>query len=200
MNAGPVLGKLIRGNVVSLHVLRVRVTAGAGLRHVQGVYCGPSIAGGAKVVHAVTVDAYCYLGITLREEFSVHAGLVLAQLIGAQRWVVLAHERPIRMATPAELRDILSFDLPAKSGSFAHGIHICLCGITTVATRACETLLRVNVAGELLFGHLQRGIESPVAIQAGVLRLSRSRAAAEGHPQQQAQPRQKFVISPRIHR
>jgi hypothetical protein len=122
-------------------------------------------------MHAVAVNAHGNLGITLGEKISVNTRLVLAQLIGAQRRIILAHEGPIRVTPAAQLRDMLAFDLPAESSSLAHGIHVCFCGITAMTARTGQALLEVNVAGELLLGHLERGVESRVALQTGVLRL-----------------------------
>ena len=171
VHARAVLGKLICGNLVSFHVFRIRVTAGTSLSHVQRVYLGSRVAGWAKIVLAMTVDAYGDLGITFRKEISVNTGLVLAQLICAQRRIVLAHEGPIGVTAPAELGDVSALDLSAKSGTLTHGIHACLCGISSMATRTSQTFLIVNVAGKLLLGYLERGIESTVAIQTGVRRL-----------------------------
>ena len=80
---------------------------------------------------------------------------------------------------PAEFRDIFSFDLPAKSRRFAHGIRIRFGGIAAMATRTSKALLVVNVAGELLFGDLEWRIKRGVAIQAGVLRLRPCRPGAQ---------------------
>ena len=52
-------------------------------------------------MHSMTVDAHRYFRVTLGQQLPMHAGLVLAQLIGPQPGVVLAHEGPIRVAAAA---------------------------------------------------------------------------------------------------
>jgi hypothetical protein len=148
----------------------------------------------------MAVNAHGNLGITLGKEISVNTGLVLAQLIGPQRGIVLAHEATIRVAAAAKLGDIFAPDTSAESGSLAHGIHVCFCGITTVATRAGQALLRVDVIRELLFCDLKRRIQCSVAIQAGVLRLRACHTYTGSDYQEQEQRPWKCVISTNIHR
>jgi hypothetical protein len=122
-------------------------------------------------MYAMAINTNRDFRVALCEKLSVNASLVLAQLIGPQGRVVLAHESRIGVAAAAEFRDLTPHNLAAKSGSLAHGIHICSGGITAMAARARQPFLRVDVAGELLLGYLKRGIERAVAIEAGVLRL-----------------------------
>jgi hypothetical protein len=87
-------------------------------------------------MNAMAIDAHGHLAVTSGEEFAVHAGLVLRQLVGAQGRVVLPHESRIGVTTTAKLWDIFAFDLPAKSYGFAHGLHVRFAGIAAVTTRA----------------------------------------------------------------
>ena len=72
------LRKLARRNLVTAHVNRVRVTASARVRHVDRVHCRTWVAGRSQIVDAVAVRADGDLGVTSREAFAVHAGVVLA--------------------------------------------------------------------------------------------------------------------------
>jgi len=148
----------------------------------------------------MAVNAYGNLRITLGKEISVNTGLVLAQLIGPQRRIVLAHEATIRMTAAAKLGDIFALDPSAESGSLVHSIHVCFCGIPAVATRAGQAFLRVDVIGELLFCDLKRRIQSSMAIQAGVLRLRVCHTYTGSNYQEREQRPWKSVISPNIHR
>ncbi len=90
VDAGVVLGKLIRGNPVLLHVSHIRVAARAGLRDVDGIHSGSGIAGRPDVVNAVTIGADRNLGVARGQALAVYAGVVLVQLIGAQAGIVTA--------------------------------------------------------------------------------------------------------------
>ena len=114
-------------------------------------------------MNAVAIDAHGYLGVAFGEKLSVDARLVLVQLVRAQRWIVLTHESRVGMATAAKLGNIFAFNLPTKSCCFAHGIHVRLARIAAVATRASQSLLRMDVVRELLLGNLQRRIKRAVA-------------------------------------
>jgi hypothetical protein len=102
--------------------------------------------------------------VAFGEKLSVDAGLVLAQLIGSQGRVVLAHESRIGVAATAELRDLTPQDFAVKACRLAHGVHIGFRGIPAVTARARQALLGMNVAGELFSGDLQRGIQRTVAV------------------------------------
>lgn len=130
-------------------------------------------------MNAMAIGAHGHLGIALGEKLAVHAGLVLRQLVGAQGWVVLAHKRRIGVTAPAKLRHVLAPDLPAEFRGLAHGLHVRLGGITAVAARAREALLRVDVPRKLLFADLKGRVEGSMTIKAGVLRLRTSSAAAQ---------------------
>lgn len=151
-------------------------------------------------MYAMAINANRDFRVTLCEKLSVHAGLVLAQLIGPQGGVVLAHEGRVGVATPAESWNLTPLDLPSEASRLAHGIEVGFCGITAVATRAGQPFLRVDVTGELLVGHLERGIEHSMAVETSVLRLRKSRAAASRRHKQQEERAAVSVISPGIHR
>jgi hypothetical protein len=101
----------------------------------------------------MAIDAYCHFGVTLRQPLTVDAGFILCQLVGAQRRVVLTHESSIGMALSTEFWNLIPLDLSPESCRFAHSVHVRLRGITTVATRAPQPFLRMNVLGKLLRGH-----------------------------------------------
>ena len=84
MNAGAIFCELIRGNGISLHVRGVRVAPGTGLRDVERMNSRAGVAGGAQSMNTMAIDAHCHLGVALGKKFAVHAGLVLAELVGAQ--------------------------------------------------------------------------------------------------------------------
>src|SRR6516162_2744701 len=75
------------------------MTTRTGLRNVQRIHFRARVTGRTKVMHTVAVDAHRDLVVTLRQARTMHTGLVLGQLVRAQRWVVLAHKGGIGMAT-----------------------------------------------------------------------------------------------------
>ena len=101
---GVVVGELIGGDAVGLHVSGIGVAARAGLGHVDGVDGGTRIAGRTDVMDAVAVDADGDLVVTSREALAVDAGVVLVQLVGAQARIVGAHQGRIGVAGTAQLR------------------------------------------------------------------------------------------------
>src|SRR5690349_12680124 len=149
VNAGLILGKLIGGNPIRFHVVRIGVAARAGLGDVQRIHGGLNIADGAEVVDAVAIDADGDFGVALRQKLAVHAGDVLAELIGAQRWVVFAHERGVGMAASAERGNLAARDLSAEARGLAHGVHVGFRGIAAVATGAGQAFLSVNIVRKL---------------------------------------------------
>src|SRR5205823_11568838 len=85
VNALAISGELVGRDLVRLHVGLVGMTAGAGLGDVRGVDTGTGVAGRTQVVHTMAIDADGNLGVALSQEFAMNAGLILAELIGAQR-------------------------------------------------------------------------------------------------------------------
>ena len=92
-------------------------------------------------MHAVAVDADGHFSVALGKKFAVHAGFVLAELIGTQGRIVLAHEGRIGVAAPAEIWNLLPLDLAAKACGFAHSIRAGYGGIPTVTTGAGQSFL-----------------------------------------------------------
>ena len=90
VHALAVICKLVRGNAVGLHVRGVRVAARARLRDVEGMDVGTRVSRWAQIVHSMAIDANGHFRIAFRKQFAVYAGLVLAELICAQAWIVLA--------------------------------------------------------------------------------------------------------------
>jgi len=78
------------------------------------------IAGRLNVVHSVTIHAHRRFRVALRKQLAMHAGLILAELVGAQRRVVVAHVRRVGVAFGAQRRNFLALDVAAKSGGRAH--------------------------------------------------------------------------------
>ena len=130
-------------------------------------------------MHAMAVDAYCYVGIALGEKLSVHAGFVLAQLIGSQGGVVLAHESTVGVATAAEFRNLGALDFATEAGFLAHSIEVRFRGISTVTTCAGQAFLRMDVLSKLFRGYLERWIEGAMAVKAGASRLRVSPTTAD---------------------
>ena len=91
VNTLAVFRELISRNLVCAHVGGVSVTMGARIRDVDGIDGRTRIAGHSQIVDAVAVGADCNFRVTTGEPLPVYAGLVLAQLIGAQAGVVLPH-------------------------------------------------------------------------------------------------------------
>ena len=110
----------------------------------------------------------------------MHAGAVLVQLVGAQAGVELPNIGRIRMASSAQLRDLLAIDLAFPPRLSAHGFVGIVAGwVASVATGASQTLLCVYVLAELLLAHAQGIRQGGVAIQAGVRGLSITQARCE---------------------
>ena len=98
MHACRVVGKLIGGDAVLLHICGIRVTAGTGLGNINGIDSRAWIVGRANVVHTVAVDANGNLAIAGRESFAVDACVVLIELIGPQARIIGTHQCGIRVA------------------------------------------------------------------------------------------------------
>jgi hypothetical protein len=124
------------------------------------------------IVDAVTIGAHRYLRVSSREALAVHTGVVLVQLVGAQTRIELPNIGGIRMATSAQLRDLLVIDPAFPTSLSAHGfVWIVAGGVASVATGASQTLLRMYVLAELLLAHSQGIRQGGMTIQAGVLGL-----------------------------
>ena len=168
MHAGTVFRKLVSWNFVLLHVIGVCVAMRARGGDVQRMYFGPGICGSAEIVDAVAIGADRDVAVALGQQLSMYAGLVLAELVGSQRRVILAHERRIRMAAAAQGGNLTAFNFAAETGGFAHGIHIRFGRIAAVTTRTGQAFLRVDIVRELFPSDLQRRIKRTVAIDTGV--------------------------------
>ena len=154
MHARAVLCELIGGDGISLHVTRVGMTAGAGVRHVDRVHRGAGVAWRPEIVDAMAIGAYRNLRVSSSEALAVHTRAVLAQLVGAQAGIELPDIGGIGMATSAQLRDLLAFDLAFPSCLAAHGFVWIVAGcVASVATGAGQTFLCVYILAELLLAH-----------------------------------------------
>src|SRR5208282_5915090 len=117
----------------------------------------------------MTIGAYCNLRVSGGEALAVHTGAVLVQLVGAQAGVELPNISGIRMATSAQLGNLLAIDLAFPARLFAHGfVWIVAGGIAAVATGASQTLLCVYILAEFLLGYSQGIGQGGVTLQAGV--------------------------------
>src|SRR5579863_9242809 len=96
-------------------------------------------------MYSVAINANRDFRVAFGQQFPVDARLVLAELVGPQPRIVLFHQIRIAMAAPAQCGNLASLDLSVESGGFAHGIHVGLRWIAAVATRARQSLLRMNV-------------------------------------------------------
>ena len=149
VHAPVVVSVLVCGDAISVHVFRIGVTPGTGLGHAQRANFGARVARWAQVVHAMAVDAYRNFGISLQQPLAVHAGPILSQLVGTQRWVVFAHETAVGVAMAAELRNLVALNLATKTRGFTHGIHVCLGGVAAMTTGAGQPFLSMDVLREL---------------------------------------------------
>jgi hypothetical protein len=123
-------------------------------------------------VDTVAVNANGNFGIAGSQSFPVDAGVVLAELVGAQAGIVLAHIGRIGMAASAELRDLRTGDLAFEAGLLAHrDLGIVAGGITAVATGAGQAFLRVDILVKFFFRYAQVIGQHRVAIQACVFGL-----------------------------
>ena len=92
-------------------------------------------------MHAMAIGAHRDFGLALREQLPVHAGLVLAQLIGAEGRIVLPHEGSVGMAAPAQSWNLAPLDLSTEAGLLAHGLYVGPRRIAAMATRTSEPFL-----------------------------------------------------------
>ena len=150
-------------------------------------------------MYSVAVGANRDFRVAFGKQLSMDAGLILAELVCSQRGIVLTHEGGIGMAAPAEGRNLIALDLSTKPGGFAHCVHVGLGGIAAMAARTRQTLLRMDVVGELLLRYLQRRIERGVAFDAGVCGLRQANLRERQRKQQPANPKYR-AISPCTHR
>jgi hypothetical protein len=99
----------------------------------------------------VAIGAYGNLGIASHPTLTMHAGVVLRQLICPQTRVELADVCWIGMATSTQLWNLLAFNLSFPTRLAAHGFVRIIAGwITTVTTGAGQTPLGVDVLAEFL--------------------------------------------------
>ena len=84
MHAIGVVRELSRHDAVRLHESRVGMATLARLGHVQGMYGRARIGSGTNVMYAVAVGTDRDVRVSLSKLYSVHAGLILSQLIRAQ--------------------------------------------------------------------------------------------------------------------
>jgi hypothetical protein len=153
VNAGAVFFELIGGDFIRLHVRSVRVATSTSLCDVEEVNFRTCVTHRPQIMHAVAIRADRHFCITFFEQLSVNARLVLAELIGSQRWVVLPHVGPVSVTLPAQRWNLAPSDLPPESCRLAHGVQVRLRRITAMTTGAVQPFLRMNVSGELFLGH-----------------------------------------------
>ena len=126
-------------------------------------------------MHAVAIGAHRDFIVALGPLHSVHAGLVLLELIDAQAGVVLLHPLGIGVARGAKFGNLLALDLALPSRRPAHRLfRIIAAGVATMARRAGKPLLRVDVLAVSLHADTQRLRQIGMAIETGVLRLRES--------------------------
>jgi len=150
MDAGGVVGELIGGDAVLLHIRGIRVTARTGLSNIDGIDRGTRVAGRTDVMNAVAIDANGYLDVSGSEALAVNACVVLVELICAQAWVVSAHEVGVGVARAAQCRNRLSVELALPPSLAAHGLRRIVTGrVAAVAADAGKALLGMDVLAEL---------------------------------------------------
>ena len=191
VNAGGVLGELIRCDGVSLHVRGVGMASRTGFGDIQRIHIRSGVGSRPQVVNSVTISAYRDLAIPFCEQLSMNTGLVLTKLIRAERGIVISHVRSIRVAAAAQGGNLTPHDCAAKPGRPAHRVHIRPRGISAMATDAGQTLLRMNVVRKLLVSHLKRRVEGRVAPDARVRSLAASRSGQTRSHQQDPGTRKK---------
>ena len=180
VNAGGVVGELIGGDAVLLHVRGIGVATGTGLGNIDRIDGGTWIAGRTDIVHAVAIDANGNLAVSGGEALAVNAGVVLVELIGAQAGIVSAHQVGIGVARAAKLRNLLAVDLALPAGLAAHGLRGIVAGcVAAVATGAGEALLGVDVLAEFFLRDPQIALHAGMAIETGVDCLAIAEARGE---------------------
>ncbi len=167
-----VIRELTHRYAVRLHVSRIGMAMAARDRDVEWVDGGANVVGRQNFVHAVAVGADSNLCVAPRQLPSMHAGSVLCQLVGAQRRIVLPHVGRIAMALAADFGYLLARDFAFESSLPAHRV-VSAGGIATVTTRACESLLRMNIRRKAVSADMQRSIQSRMAIHTCIQRLGK---------------------------
>ncbi len=101
VDACTVFFELVGGDTVGLHIRSIGVATGTGLCDIERVNLRSCVTHRPQVVYAVAIRADRHFCVALFEKLSVNARLVLAKLIGAQRWVVLPHIGTVSVTLPA---------------------------------------------------------------------------------------------------
>src|SRR5579885_2100432 len=104
------------------------------------------------------------------------------------------------VATAAQRGNLAAGDFPAKARGLAHGVHVRFRGVAAVASGAGQTLLGMDVVGELFFGDFVRRVESGMADHAVVHDLRANRAGQPENRRQEEQPPEARVTWRHIHK
>jgi anti-sigma factor ChrR (cupin superfamily) len=142
-----------------------------------------------NIMGRVTIDTDGNVRIALSQQFPVHAGFVLAKLIGAHGGVKPTHVGGVGMAFAAERGDLRPLDVSPEPGGFAHGYgHVVARRVAAVAARAQQALLRVDAAGKFIRVDAERRVELPVTLDATILSL---RSQIRSHEQDETTRQEK---------
>jgi hypothetical protein len=171
MNTFTVPGKLVGRDRVSLHVGRIRMAPGAGLRDIGWMDTRTCVARRTEVMHTMAIGTDSNLAITLGQQSAMHASLILVQLVSAQRGIVLTHECRVGVALPAQRWNCFAIWLATKPCRLAHRIHVGLPRVPTVATGAGQSFLEVDILSKLILRNFERRVQCRMAIDARVRAL-----------------------------
>jgi hypothetical protein len=96
---------------------------------------------------AVTICANGNFCIARCELPSMHAGAILRELIGTERWIVLSNVGSVGVTLATEFRNLLTRDFAFEASPYTHGL-IEASRIATMATHTGKTFPCVNVGGK----------------------------------------------------
>ena len=108
--------------------------------------------------------------VALRELQAVHAGVILGQLVGAQRRVEPLHVVHICVTGPAQFGNLLARNVAAKSGAHRLGTGSVL-SVSSVTCVTTHSLVTVSIGP--LSSDLEGAFQLGMAVQARVFRLRR---------------------------
>src|SRR5882762_2643647 len=156
------------------------MTSLAGRGNVERMHRGARVGSGADLMNSVTVSTDGDLRVALCEPNSVHTGVVLGQLVGAQRGTEPLHVVHVRVTGAAEFGNLLALDGAAKSGAGGLGKRFVL-RVPPVACIATHTLVPVDAGGRLLRRDFQRSRKLGVTVDANVSGLRRGECTRQQH-------------------
>src|ERR1700756_683850 len=100
----------------------------------------------------------------------MHAGVILSELIGMQRWIEPLDTLRVGVTGATELGNILALDVATKSRAGTFGVG-CILGIASMACFAAHALVPVNAACGIIDRFFQASLQRCMTLDAHICRL-----------------------------